>query len=60
MTWKSGERPRSRSGAQLLDQPLERQVLVGEGAEGASRAPAASSSRKPRVAGEVGAQRPGC
>ena len=33
ITWKSGERLRSRAGASLLDQPLEGHVLVRVGAE---------------------------
>ena len=34
ITWKRGERLRSRAGLQLLDQLLEGEVLVGVGAEG--------------------------
>ena len=45
ITWKSGLRPRSRSRRQLLDQLLERQVLVGVGVEGGSRT-RPTSSRK--------------
>ena len=44
MTWNSGCRASDRAGCQRLDQPLERHVLVGEGAQVASRAPGASSS----------------
>ena len=55
-TWKSGDAAEVALGLQLLDQLLERQVLVGVGAERASRAPGASSSPEGRVARQVGAQ----
>ena len=45
---------------QLLDQPLERQVLVGVGAERRRARTRPRSSREAGVAGEVGAQRRGC
>ena len=44
-TWNSGAWPRSRSGAQLLDQLLERQVLVRVGAERRRRGPRAAARR---------------
>ena len=56
MTWNSGLRLRSRSRLQLLHQLLERQVLVGVGARAPSRATRPSSSRKRRIAGQIGAQ----
>ena len=59
MTWNSGRAARSRSRLQLLDQPLERQVLVGEGAERRLRARGPAAPRKAGSPDEVGAQHQG-
>ena len=56
ITWKSGLRLEVALRLQLLDQLLERHVLVGVGAERDLAARAPSSSRKRRVARQVGAQ----
>ena len=56
ITWKSGVRLGSRSGLQLLDQLLERQVLVRVGRRARPRARGRSSSRKLGSPDEVGAQ----
>ena len=58
ITWNRGVRLRSRSGLQLLDQLLERQVLVREGAQGFART-RPSSAREGRATRQVGAQHQG-
>ncbi len=58
-TWKSGERCWLRCGLQLLDQLLERHLLVGEGAE-RGLAHAAEEPRDVRVAVQADRAAPGC
>ena len=59
ITWKSGVRLEVALGVQLLDQPLERQVLVRVGAE-ARLAHAREQLAEGRLAGEVGRAAPAC
>ena len=54
-TWKSGLRAQVALRLQLLDQLLEREVLVGEGAEGRLPHPRQQLAEA-GLAGEVGAQ----
>ncbi len=54
-TWNSGWRLRSRVGLQLVDQPLEGQILVGVGLERGLSDPG-EQLVEARVAGEVDAQ----
>ena len=59
ITWKSGERREAPLRAQLLDQPLEREVLVRIGAERRLAHPAEQLAEG-RRSRQVAAQRPGC
>ena len=59
ITWNSGVWARLRSGAQLLHQLLERQVLVGVGAERRLAHPAEQLAEG-RIAREVARAAPGC
>ena len=47
ITWNSGVWARSRSSCSVLDQPLERHVVVGEGIERRLAAPAPVARRSP-------------
>ena len=58
MTWTSGGTPRVRWGHQRLDQPVERELLVGEGVEAGLAGPVdqRAQARRPRRVVEAQAQ----